>query len=82
MTQENNSRIEIPPEVQALLDEASEDGRKTAASFTESSVQLIDTMDGRILREIPWGQAGAFNRNLIRNVMAAGVEHCGLNKIV
>lgn len=67
----NDDPFPIPAEIQSILDEASiEDGHYSARP-TETSIQLVDTRDGRIVREAQWENAGQFARNILRNCLGA-----------
>lgn len=63
--------LTIPPDISALLDEATlPDGRHAAFPMADR-IQLIDTASRQVVREVLWPQAGEWARNVLNNVDAA-----------
>ncbi len=62
--------IIIPPEVAALLDEASTPGGNLRASPTNTSIQLVNPKNGAIVREVQWAEAGIWARRVLQASLA------------
>lgn len=60
----------IPADVAAILDEADESG-PYAAVITSKSVQLIDAVTKKVVKEVFWHRAGEYGDALQKAVVAA-----------